>query len=254
MENNLSESDHLRLQVYLARCGVGSRRSCEAHIAEGRVTVNGRTVREQGVKVACTDEVRFDGKPVHPEAELRYIALNKPPKYLCSNSDPRGRPLAVDLLSGSFAERLFHVGRLDFMSEGLVFFTNDGTFANIVGHPSSEIEKEYRVELSPGISRKSLIRHLDRAQRGVYIENERYRIRSYHIEKGKPGDTPLSVRITLIEGKNREIRRIFDFFDAGIRRLVRIRIGSVKLDDLAPGEFRQLHKEEVEWFFSRTTT
>ncbi|MFO7849309.1 MAG: S4 domain-containing protein, partial [Spirochaetia bacterium] len=117
----------LRLQVYLARCGVGSRRTCERYIEKGRVRVNGVTVTTQGVKVTGEDLVCFDGHKVEPETTLRYIALHKPPRYISSSFDPEGRPLAVDLLYGSFEERLYNVGRLDFMSEGLLLFTNDGT-------------------------------------------------------------------------------------------------------------------------------
>jgi len=252
----------VRLQVYLARCGVGSRRGCETYINEGRVTVNGEVIRERGHKVHLEDTVRFDGSVVRPEQTMRYIALNKPPKYLCSNYDPEGRPLAVDLISPHFAERLYNVGRLDFMSEGLILYTNDGNFALKAGHPSSDIEKEYLVEPanSQGVSlpqgggnreglherrREELRAYLESAKSGVRIEGESYTIRSYRIrEDGR-------ITVTLTEGKNREIRRLFAHFDQPLHRLIRIRIGPVHLDELPQGRYRRLSNEEVRWFLDR---
>jgi 23S rRNA pseudouridine2605 synthase len=243
-----AEENTVRLQVYLARCGVGSRRGCETYIREGRVTVNGETVRERGHKVRPGDTVTFDGKELRPEQTMRYIALNKPPKYLCSNYDPEGRPLAVDLLSPHFEERLYNVGRLDFMSEGLILFTNDGNFALKAGHPSSNIEKEYLVEPAESLDaarRDELRRFLDTAKSGIRIEGESYTIRSFGI------DDDGRVSVTLTEGKNREIRRLFAHFGISLKRLIRVRIGTVRLDDLPRGRYRHLSNEELQWFLDR---
>ncbi|MFW6208819.1 MAG: pseudouridine synthase [Spirochaetota bacterium] len=237
----MSHNNGIRLQVYLARCGIGSRRKNEEYIAAGMVSVNGRTVTEPGTKVYPGDEVYLDGRAVRPEAESRYIALYKPPRYICSNYDPEGRSLAVDLLSPHFAERLHNVGRLDFMSEGLIFFTNDGSFTRVVSHPSSEIEKEYRIFCHHPVHENTLRQW----KRGIEIGGTFYKIKSFRII------SPEEVLLTLIEGKNREIRNLFKASGIDIKRLIRVRIGPVTLENLSPGSFRLLSKDEVNWFFKR---
>jgi 23S rRNA pseudouridine2605 synthase len=220
--------------VFLAHGGVASRRSCEQFILDGRVQVNGRTVTTLGEKVGPGDEVRFDGLPVKAESRFRYIALNKPPGYLCSSSDPQGRPLAVDLLSG-IPERLYNIGRLDFQSSGLVFFTNDGDFAELVGHPRTGIEKEYLVEAAGSISDE----FISAFSGGVTIEGIRYQAKSL-IREGRRG-----LRNVLIEGKNREIRRVFSHFHLHPNRLIRIRIGPILLGTLPEGESRPITEKEM---------
>ena len=137
----------MRLQVFLSHAGVASRRAAEEIIAQGRVSVNGATITAMGTKVIETDIVLLDGKPVQKESRRLYLALNKPPGYICASSDPQGRPLALSLLP-AVKERLYSIGRLDLLSCGLIFFTNDGNFASRLGHPSSFLEKEYIVEAS----------------------------------------------------------------------------------------------------------
>lgn len=237
----------LRLQVYLARCGIGSRRACESYIEKGRVSVNGVTITSQGIKVTGGDIVRFDGEIVEPESTLRYIALHKPPGYISSSYDPEGRPLAVDLLAPSFDERLYNIGRLDCMSEGLLLFTNDGSFAQKAGHPSFEIEKEYTIEFLEALDsshRAKLEESLASALSGISVEGTVYTIESYTLTDRD------RVSIILKEGKNREIRRLFSYFDIGIRRLIRKRIGPVHLGSLGAGKFRPLTEEEKRWFLS----
>jgi len=226
----------LRLQVFLAHAGVASRRAAEEIIAEGRVSVNGVVIREQGCKVSPDDVVLLDGKPVRTESRLVYLALNKPPGYICSLSDPQGRPLAVELLPGDIKERLYNVGRLDFMSCGLIFFTNDGEFAARLGHPGSGIEKEYMVEATGHIPEELI----DSFEKGIIIEGERYKALAVERLDSR------SVRIVLAEGKNREIRRVFSHFHLHPFRLRRIRIGPVKLNDLEEGKSRPLKKFELE--------
>jgi len=231
----------LRLQVYMARAGVGSRRAAEGLIAEGRVSVNGVVVGGQGMRVFPGDAVLLDGKALMPESGRVYLALNKPPGHICSSSDPQGRPLAIDLLPDGIRERLYNVGRLDFMSCGLIFFTNDGDFAAKLGHPSSGVEKEYIVEATGHVP-DELLRAFER---GVIIEGERYKAHS----AGRIGSR--CVRIVLIEGKNREIRRVFSHFRLHPFRLRRVRIGPVALGGLAEGESRPLTDAEVAALFER---
>ena len=231
----------VRLQVYLARCGIGSRRKNEEFIADGRAAVNGQVVTEPGTKVYPGDKVTFDWRLVQPEPEERYVVLHKPPRFICSSSDPLGRPLALDLLRPHFSERLFNVGRLDFMSEGLIFFSNDGNFTRIVSHPSSEIEKEYRVLCHDPIYEDTL----DQWSQGVTVEDTLYKIKAYRLER------PYEVFLTLIEGKNREIRTLFKAWKIDIKRLIRVRIGPVTIDGLKTGEYRLLTGDEVDWFIER---
>ncbi len=245
MEVETEEDSPIRLQLYLARCGIGSRRTCEKYISEGRVEVNGEVVRKQGLKVVPLDRILFDGRPVLPEQVNRYIALHKPPRYICSSHDPEGRALALELLLPHFDERLFNVGRLDFMSEGLILFTNDGEFARTAGHPSSEIEKEYIIYSSDTVSEAPVKKALDQAKRGVEIHGVRYKIKDYAILDSA------AIRILLIEGKNREIRRICEEFDIKIRRLVRTRIGPVVLEGIPVGHYRHLSTKEISWFLNR---
>jgi 23S rRNA pseudouridine2605 synthase len=229
-----------RLQVYLAHAGVASRRAAEKIIAQGRVTVNGRKVTVPGEKVHPDDEVRFDGKEVKPENRLLYLVLNKPPLFICSSFDPQQRPLALELLPPC-PQRLYNIGRLDYRSSGLIIFTNDGDFAAKAGHPSAEIEKEYLIESTIPIPD----RMIEEFARGLIIEGILYRARE--IEKtGRK-----SLRVVLVEGKNREIRRVFSHFHLHADRLERIRIGPVLMGELREGESRPLTGEELESFWSR---
>lgn len=241
MGNGLPNGESIRLHVFLARAGIGSRRTCEKYIEAGRVRVNGRRIREQGVQVTAADIVTFDARPVRMRRSHVYVALHKPKRYLCSNRDPGGRPLAIDLLRPKYRERLFSIGRLDFMSTGLILFTNDGDFARDVSHPSSEIEKEYLVDLRYPVAEERLAAFSE----GVRIRGETYVLQRYRYKN------PRSVALTLVEGKNREIRRVFEHWGIQIKRLRRIRIGIVTLDGLEPGESRPLTPEEVRWFRSR---
>lgn len=227
--------DEIRLQVYLARCGVASRRASENLILNGRVSVDGKIITELGTKVSGKEKICLDGKQIFPESEKRYILLNKPEGYVCSLADEKDRPIAASLLKDTYTERLYNIGRLDMLSGGAILFTNDGDFSAKVEHPSSEIEKEYEVitvfEYPDEILQKFL--------RGVRIEGVFYKaLSAERISKNK-------MRIVLIEGKNREIRRVLKFFNIKIKKLTRVRIGCVHLSDLPSGKHRPLTSEEI---------
>jgi 23S rRNA pseudouridine2605 synthase len=224
-----------RLQVFLAHAGIASRRAAEEIITAGRVSVNGVIVSTQGSKVFSGDVVMVDGKPVQAETRRVYLALNKPPGYMCSSSDPQGRPLALDLLPKEIDERLYNVGRLDFMSCGLIFFTNDGDFAARLGHPRSGMEKEYLVEATGHIPDETIAAF----RQGITIEDVHYRAQTAERVSSR------SVKIVLIEGKNREIRRVFSHFHLHPSRLRRVRIGPVQLGNLAEGTSRPLTAPEL---------
>jgi 23S rRNA pseudouridine2605 synthase len=236
-----SEDTALRLQVYLARAGIGSRRKCETYIEEGRVRVNGVRVSRQGVKVGPEDMISFDGKAVFMENRHVYLALNKPAGYICSAKDRGGRPLIYDLVPNSFPVRLHSIGRLDYMSSGLIFLTNDGNFTMHISHPSREIEKEYIVQSREIIPEDFLQEFCS----GFYLEGETYRCRRYTILEDR------KVRLVLVEGKNREIRKVFSAKRIKIKKIHRIRIGMVGIEGIKSGEYRNLRRQEVQWFLKQ---
>jgi 23S rRNA pseudouridine2605 synthase len=176
---------------------------------------------------------------LHLETEKVYLAVNKPVGYLCSNSDSRGRPLVLDLLQ-DIPQRIFHVGRLDFRSSGLILYTNDGDFAKTVSHPSSNIEKEYQVETKQPFPEEALLKY----RKGLRIAGQNYRLRKYQYK------TPRRVVLTLVEGKNREIRRIFEHFGHFPSKIHRIRIGCVHVRGIPAGGYRLLSRQEISWFYS----
>lgn len=238
-ERKIMSDYPMRLQAYLAKCGVASRRGSEELIAAGRVMVNNVTIKEMGVKVTESDIVQVDGETVEPAEKLYYIALNKPRGYVCTNYDPNETMYARDLISMRDNNLLFNVGRLDKESSGLILFTNDGQFANSMMHPRYEIEKEYLVKIDRPVSIEDLNKALD----GLYIDIPKpYRIKRYDFVPR----TKLFIKVTLTEGKNREIRKIFSFLGYDVKSLTRIRIGCVELGDLEVGEWRNLKKEEID--------
>jgi 23S rRNA pseudouridine2605 synthase len=234
-------NSEIRLQLFLAKNGLASRRKCEILISNGDVRVNGKVITEMGFKVKPSDIVSYKGTVLNIVTKKIYLALNKPPLYLCSNSDPQNRKLAIDLLKNNFSERLYNVGRLDYLSTGLIFFTNDGDFTKIVSHPSSGIEKEYIVESKQIIEEKFLIEFMT----GVVIEGEKYKLHSYKYK------TKYKVKLVLMEGKNREIRRFFQSRNLKIKKLHRVKIGIVELDNVPSGSYRYLTEKEVAWFFRK---
>ncbi|MDR2901267.1 MAG: rRNA pseudouridine synthase [Treponema sp.] len=224
----------------MAKCGAASRRASEGLILAGRVKLNGQTITQLGTKVESGDTVTLDGKELRLETQFHYLLLHKPPMYICSNSDPQGRSLAIDLLPKT-SERLYNVGRLDYRSSGLIIFTNDGNFAEKIGHPRAEIEKEYLVISSVTIHDNVI----DAFKNGVEVEGIMYKAKN--IER-LTGDK--TIKVTLIEGKNREIRRVFSHFHLHPETLQRIRIGHVEIGDLEEGETRKLTSEEIQAFYS----
>ncbi len=229
----------MRLQKFLSRAGVASRRAGERLIEAGRVRVDGKVVTELGTRVDPAESVvEVDGRRVRLSPP-RWIALHKPIGHLSSRGDPRGRPTIYDLLPED-ARELFHVGRLDFMSEGLVLLTNQGDLANRLLHPSGGVDRRYEVTVSepvpPDLARRLLA--------GVPLEDGPAAASAAALlPREREGERRLL--LTLREGRNREIRRMLDALDAEIRRLVRIAFGPVELDDLGPGAWRELSDQEV---------
>lgn len=233
--SNLPDNDLMRISVYLAHSGIASRRTCETFVTDGRVAVNGETVTNLATKVRPSDKVTFDGNEVTLEEKKRYILLNKPDGVVCSLSDEKGRPTAADILKETVTERVYNVGRLDMYSKGLIIFTNDGDFARLLSHPSSELEKEYVVNASQNIPDELV----EKFQKGIRVDDVFYRAKKVWKSDGR------KLHVVLLEGKNREIRNVFKHFEIPIRSLIRVRIGSVQISGMAPGQYRELTSEEV---------
>ncbi len=230
--------DLVRLQKYLADCGLGSRRFCETLITAGRVTVDGETVTELGTRVdPPAQKVVCNGKPVVKEA-LVTILLNKPPKVICTSEDPQGRTTVLDLLE-DLPERVYTVGRLDFMSEGLIVVTNDGDLAHALTHPRYHIQKTYKLWIDTPLGHHQL----EKMKRGIPNKGETLRV--LEIDEGRHTRRGVEYTITLGEGKNRHIRRLMEHFEKKVFRLMRISIGPLQLDDLKTGEWRRAKPAEL---------
>jgi 23S rRNA pseudouridine2605 synthase len=227
-----------RLHKILAHAGVGSRRKCEQLIVAGRVSVDGRPVRELGTKIDDNQhEISVDGEPIHAERAV-YWLVNKPRGYLCTNHDPARRPLAIELVP-HVDQRVYTVGRLDEASEGLLLLTNDGDLAHRLMHPRFGVEKTYLVQVAGHPSAEDLHGLL----KGVWLSDGHVKARQVQRIKNQGESTWL--RIVLNEGKNREIRRMLARLGHKVLRLRRIAIGSVQLGNLKKGKARRLSVPEL---------
>ena len=231
-------TDGVRLQKVLAQAGVASRRASEELIAAGRVEINGKVVTEQGMRVDPErDTIRVDGSRIPPPRRHLYLVLNKPRGVVSTMDDPHGRPTLEQYVPRH--QRLFHVGRLDTDTEGLLFLTNDGDFANKLAHPSHEVPKTYLVEVEGLLDNKTL----RRLEKGLTLEDGP--IKPDKVKLVSRAESRSMVQITLHSGRNRIVRRMFDSVGHPVRRLSRISIGPVRLGQLATGEPRELTREEL---------
>lgn len=227
-----------RLQKILADAGVASRRASEGIIREGRVTVNGQVVREQGVQVdPDKDRVQVDGRPVRCKRKL-CIALNKPKGCVCTRRDPEGRHTVGDLLPPEWAN-LYPVGRLDFDTEGLLFLTNDGDFCLQLTHPRYGVRKHYVATVAGRLDPEVLAR----LTRGVLDDGER--LKADRARLVSVSNSRSVVELELTEGKNREVRRLFESQGVEVLHLCRTQVGPVKLGELRSGRWRVLSEAEV---------
>ncbi len=240
---NTESNNGIRLQKYLAAAGVGSRRACEELIVAGRVRVDGVRVTELGTRVdPDAQTVELDGRPVRPERRRTYLA-DKPPKIVCTSHDPEGRPTIVEWAARMGADprlRLYTIGRLDYDSEGLILLTNDGDLAQAFAHPRHHVEKEYRAWTDLFATRDQIAAMLE----GVEDDGEVLRALAVVPEASRPGRPP-SLRIVLGEGRNRHIRRMLDVLGLRVKRLRRIRIGSLSESDLRGKPLRELAPAEI---------
>ena len=234
----------VRLQKVLAAAGIGSRRACEALIEQGRVEVDGRRVREQGMRVdPRTAVIRVDGERVPTAPDTAVYAFNKPRGVVSTLSDDEGRPCIGDWLAGR-TDRLFHVGRLDIDTEGLIILTNDGELANRLSHPSHEVDKTYVATVRgqvPGSALKEL-------RAGVDLEDGPARVDSVRIVQKLPDRT--MIELVLHEGRNRIVRRMLDAVGHPVTDLVRTQVGPVHLGQQRPGVLRQITGKELRTLYT----
>jgi 23S rRNA pseudouridine2605 synthase len=232
-----------RLQKIIATAGIASRRHAEQLITAGDVTVNGKVVTELGTKAdPQKDHIKVRGKLINPsleKVEKVYVLLNKPRGYLSSVTDPEGRPTVLDLLPASLG-RLYPVGRLDFNTEGLLLLTNDGEFTNFITSARNKVEKVYEAKVKGVPEEKSI----DRLRRGVTLEDG---VRTAPAKIRRTGETANNswFEILLHEGKNQQIRRMFDLIGHSVIKLRRSRIGGLRDDELKAGKWRRLSASEV---------
>ena len=231
----------MRLQKYMAMCGVAARRKCEEIISEGRVSVNGQIIAEMGTQVEETDVVLVDGVRIMPEEEKRYVLYHKPAGEVTTVSDEKGRETVMDRFR-DFPVRLYPVGRLDYDSEGLLLLTNDGELAQRLTHPSCEVDKVYLARVTGNPSNEAI----DKMRRGVFMEGDERRTYPAQVRVVRDESLYSDIVVTIHEGRNRQVRRMFDAVGHKVLLLRRIRFGSLELGDLRRGQWRELTQEEIE--------
>jgi len=228
-----------RLQKYMARSGIASRRKCEEIILEGRVSVNGKAVSELGHKVEPFDEVLLDGKLILPEIKKVYIALNKPTGYVSTVKDERGRKTILDLIDVN--ERIYPIGRLDYDTSGLILLTNDGDIYNKIIHPREEKVKVYVAQIKGILSQSEINIFNNGLDIGGYVTAPA------KIKILRAFENITEVEIVIHEGKNRQIRKMCEKINHIVIKLKRISVGKIYLDDLEEGKWRYLTEDEISY-------
>lgn len=224
-----------RLQKFMSSAGVASRRHAEEMIKAGLVKVNGKVVKELGTKIDPTkDKVLVQNKPVKPRTSFLYLAMNKPKRFVTTRQDPRKRRTVYDLLPPELRNVVWPIGRLDFNTEGLLLFTNDGELTQKLTHPSFEHEKEYEVQLDKELSSG----RVEKIQTGMMIDGKKTAPAKLKME----GTT---VYLTIHEGMNRQVRKMFGELGYSVRNLKRVRIGKLKLGDTASGTYKPFNPQDI---------
>ena len=233
-------AEGIRLQKVLAQAGIASRRAAEIMIDEGRIEVNGKLVTERGRRVDPErDVIRVDGSRIPPPRRHIYAVLNKPRGVVSTMDDPEGRPTVADHLGKYARERLFHVGRLDTDTEGMLLLTNDGDFAQRMMHPSYELTKTYVAEVEGFVDNATL----KRIGKGIRLEDGW--VNPDHVKLGIRTEQRTMITLAIHEGRNRIVRRLFDAVGHPVRTLARTQIGPVRMGQLASGELRDLTRDEL---------
>ena len=238
--------EKIRLQKYMADAGIMSRRAAEEEIKRGNVSVNGH-VANLGMKIdPKNDHIAYRGQKIkYQKKEYTYIMMNKPRGYLCSTNDDRGRKCVTDLLDGVSA-RVYPVGRLDLISEGILLLTDDGELKNRLTHPKHTIGKLYRVKVAEKVSDEQL----EILSSPLVIDD--YKIQPVEVSVSGEDETGTVLKMTLFEGRNRQIRKMCEIAGLTVKRLSRISIGNIKLDGLPVGKWRYLEQYEVDYLYKAT--
>ncbi len=234
-----------RLQKAIANAGYTSRRKAEELIAKGHVTVNGEKITQMGFLVSGSDIIMIDGHELMKDINKVYYVLNKPRGIISSSHDEKGRKTVVDLIDTK--ERIYPIGRLDYDTTGIILLTNDGDFANLLMHPNNEITKTYLAKID-GILDNIAISKL---KSGVTIDNRKVDIIDFKIRKKDIVKNTSLIEITIIEGRNHIVKRIFKELGYTVKKLTRIKYGFLTIEDLQPGEYRQLSIKEVKKFYGQ---
>lgn len=227
-----------RLQKLIAEAGIASRRKAEEMIQQGRVKVNGTTVKEMGVKVSSSDKIEVDGKEINKEEKV-YFLLNKPKKTICAVTDDKQRDTVVDLIDCK--QRIFPVGRLDYETTGILLLTNDGEFANAMMHPRSHIQKTYEVAVN-GVLTDTMCKRLEE---GIELEDGKTLPAEVFLLQRSEKKNKTVLQITIQEGRNRQVRRMMEYFHCEVTRLNRIQYAFLDLGNLRQGQYRKLRMYEV---------
>ena len=230
----------MRINKYLAECNISSRRKVEEFIKNGKIMVNGNVVTDLSTQINESDVVKFNGVVVKPTLNKIYLLLNKPIGYITTVKDEQGRHTVLDLIV-KMPDRIYPVGRLDCNTEGMLILTNDGDFANLLIHPRNEINKVYRVQLN----RVPSIEELNKIKSGVKLEDYVTKPAQISNQKKLEGGR-YQLDITIHEGKNREVRKMFEAVGLKVKYLARIKIGSLPIGNLPLGKYKTLSKTELD--------
>ncbi len=235
----------MRINKFLAECGVASRRNCEAFVLEGRVKVNNKKITNLATDVDPeTDKVSLDDKPVKPIAKHLYIMLNKPKGYICTTADEKGRKTVMDFFEGKYpGKRIFPVGRLDFDTEGLLLLTTDGDLANRLMHPRNEVSKTYVAKIEGEISEADL----NKLRMGVELDGVKTKKCKVKLVGFDEKENLSRIEVVITEGRNRQVRRMFESINRDVVFLKRTAVGEIKLGGLYRGNFRELKDKEIEF-------
>ena len=231
----------MRINKFLASCGVASRRKCEEIILAGKVKINGKVVKELATDIDLDfDRVTVDGNVVHIPLECVYYKLHKPKGYVCTAKDDKERKTVMSLMRG-VKKRIYPIGRLDYDTEGLLILTDDGELTNIITHPKNQIDKVYIVKIEGVINASEI----ERLQKGVDIGG-------YTTDKSKVvvldgDDKSTRLEVTIHEGKNRQVRKMFEAIEKNVIFLKRVQVGEIKLGGLARGEYKELNHKEMQY-------
>ena len=233
----------MRINKYIAQCGIASRRKAENIIKSGKVKVNGKVTVDLSTDIKDTDIVSIDGKTIKLVASLVYYKLNKPKGYITSSADDKDRKTVLNLMRGVHY-RVFPGGRLDYDTEGLLLMTNDGDVANILTKPNSEVKKTYVLHIQGGINKEEIKKLSSGVDIGDYVT------KPCSVELIDTNETQSKLKVTITEGKNRQIRKMFSTIGKEVIFLKRIQIGEIKLGGLSRGEYAPLNQKEIKYLKS----